>query len=253
MTIEHLRRIRYYLNRKRALFRQQRGFHVTDILLIEDNVELGQLVRGFLTQDGFSVCHVTSGEAGLDFLRTSAVRLVLLDIMLPGLDGFSVCATIRERAQIPILILSARSDKSDQLRGLNLGADDYIEKPFDIDILMAKIHTILRRNASDAPLMRVLRDGNLVLDLDANRLTIDDRVTPVTQKELQLLRLFLENPGKALRKEWLFEKVWGSDSFSEMGTLNVHINKLRDKIEPAPNAPVRIVTLWGVGYKYETL
>jgi len=226
---------------------------MVDILLIEDNEELGTLLCNFLRRDGFSVFHARTGEEGLLFCSRQKVKLVLLDVMLPGLNGFSVCGTIRETANIPIMIISARSDKEDKIQGLRFGADDYIEKPFDIDVLLAKIHAVLRRNYDMSEKGVLLSDGNLTLDIDANQAWLDREPIELTNKEFLLLTIFLRNKGKVLRKEQLFDQVWGEESISEPSTLTVHINMLREKIETDPKKPVRIRTVWGVGYKYEAV
>jgi len=224
---------------------------MVDILLVEDNEELGKLLCDFLVKDGFSVFHALSGEEGLAWININSVKILLLDIMLPGIDGFGVCSAVREKGNIPILILSAKSGKEDKIRGLEYGADDYIEKPFDVDVLIAKIRAILRRNYDMSRKGKLLADGNLSLDVEANRVFLDHHDVSMTNKEFELLTIFLQNKGKVLRKEWLFDTVWGMDSFSEPSTLTVHINKLRDKIEENPKNPQRITTVWGIGYKYE--
>ncbi len=224
---------------------------MTDILLIEDNEELGKLLSDFLTSDGFSVFHALSGEEGLAWINENTVKILILDIMLPGIDGFGVCSAVREKGSIPIIILSAKSGKEDKIRGLEFGADDYIEKPFDVDVLIAKIRAIMRRNYDMSTKGKLLSDGNLLLDIEANQVFLDHMSLPMTNKEFILLSIFLQNKGKVLRKEWLFNTVWGMDSFSELSTLTVHINKLRDKIEENSKNPRRITTVWGIGYKYE--
>lgn len=226
---------------------------MVDILLIEDNEELGTLLCEFLKRDGFTVFHTKTGEEGLLFCSREKAKLVLLDIMLPGIDGFSVCGTIRETMNIPIIIISARSDKEDKIQGLQFGADDYIEKPFDIDVLLAKIHAVLRRNYDMTEKGVLLSDGDLTLDVDANQAWLNREPIELTPKEIFLLTIFLRNKGKVLRKEQLFDQVWGEDSISEPSTLTVHINMLREKIEADPKKPLRIRTVWGVGYKYEAV
>lgn len=226
---------------------------MVDLLIIEDNIELATILCDFLSKDGYSLFHAKSGEEGMQYLKQNTVKLVLLDIMLPGLDGFGVCKLIRERGNLPIIIMSARVDKKDKLSGLELGADDYIEKPFDIDILSAKIAAQLRRSYRFIENNSVLADNDITIDLDATVVYYKNNKLDMTSKEFELLLIFLQNKGKTLRKEWLFDKVWGADSYSEPSTLTVHINKLREKIEESPKKPKRIVTVWGVGYKYETL
>jgi len=224
---------------------------MTDLLIIEDNVELAQLLCDFLKRAGYSIYHAPSGEDGLSFLERNSVKLVLLDVLLPNIDGFAVCKLIRNKKNLPIIIMSAKVGKDDKIAGLELGADDYVEKPFDIDILLAKIKSQLRRSYNLSDENPVLIDGNITIDLDANSVFIENKLVEMTVKEFELLVLFLQNKGKTLRKEWIFDKVWGVDSFSEPSTLTVHINKLRDKIEIHPKNPKRIITVWGLGYKFE--
>ncbi|SHM09650.1 DNA-binding response regulator, OmpR family, contains REC and winged-helix (wHTH) domain [Anaerosporobacter mobilis DSM 15930] len=224
---------------------------MVDILIIEDNIELGTLLKDFLKREGYTTYHAQSGEEGMRSLSLESVKLVLLDIMLPNLDGFGVCRMIREKGNTPIIIMSAKIDKEDKLAGLELGADDYIDKPFDIDILLAKIRGLLWRSYGAKEQQQILNDGNIEINKAAMSVKKDGEKLTMTLKEYELLVLFLENAGKTLQKDWLFNKVWGLDSFSEPSTLTVHINKLRDKIEVNPKKPERIVTVWGVGYKYE--
>jgi DNA-binding response OmpR family regulator len=226
---------------------------MVDLLIIEDNLELGTILSDFLARDGYSLYHAVSGEEGMEYLRHNTVKLVLLDIMLPGMDGFGVCQMIRSKGNVPIIIMSAKVEKEDKIAGLSLGADDYIEKPFDIDILLAKIKAQLRRSYELYEKGRVLSDGNLTVDLGATTAYLNGKPLDMTVKEYELLVLFLENKNKTLNKDWIFNKIWGVDSFSEPSTLTVHINKLREKIEQNPKSPKRIITVWGVGYKYETV
>ncbi|WP_150273901.1 response regulator transcription factor [Paenibacillus tepidiphilus] len=226
---------------------------MADILMIEDNRELADVIRDFLQAEGYSVHTAVTGEEGLDYLERSAVKLLLLDIMLPGLDGFAVCAKVRERYNLPILIMSARHGDDNKIIGLELGADDYLEKPFSVQLLTAKVKAQLRRSYDMKADKQLLADGDIVVDRDAMQVFKNGTPLPMTMKEYELLVLLLDHNGKALRKEWLFQQVWGADSFSEPSTLTVHINKLRDKIEHNPKEPRRIVTVWGVGYKYETV
>ena len=219
---------------------------MTDILVVEDNIEMGTLLCDFLKAEGYSVNHCADGESALTAFE-SGERLVVLDVMLPNLDGFGVCKKIRETSNAPIIIVSAKTEKDDKLNGLILGADDYIEKPYDIDILLAKIKGIFaRRYNSD-----VLSDGFLKIDRSKRTVCKGDYLLDLTQKEFDLLSLLVENTGKTLSKDFLFNKIWGFDSFSEPQTLTVHIKWLRQKIEANPKKPEHIVTVWGVGYRYE--
>lgn len=218
-----------------------------DILLIEDNEEIGGLVVDFLIAEGYDCYLALDGEEGLAVFEDEGAKLILLDITLPGIDGFVVCKRIRNKQNTPILIISAKNSKEDKLNGLLLGADDYIEKPFDIDILLAKIDGIFkRRYASDE-----IIEGNIRLDKKGRRLYLDGNFIETTIKEFDLLMYMMENKGKVLSKEELFIKIWGIDSESEPQTLTVHIKWLREKLEKNPKNPVHIQTVWGVGYRFD--
>ena len=222
---------------------------MTDILIVEDNKELAALLCDFLRAENYTVSVAETGEKALSLYEKYGARLVVLDIMLPGIDGFGVCKKIREDSNTPILIVSAKTDKDDKLNGLMLGADDYIEKPYDIDIMLAKIGGIFkRRYAMDELICGDIRINRLSRTVYKNNTEIE-----MTAKELDLLILLIENRGKALNKEYIFNQIWGSDSFSEQQTLTVHIKWLRQKIEEDPKNPKLILTVWGVGYKYESI
>lgn len=222
---------------------------MTDILIVEDNKELADLLCDFLRAENYIVSVADTGEKALSLYERYGARLLILDIMLPGIDGFAVCKKIREESNTPILIVSAKTDKEDKLNGLVLGADDYIEKPYDIDIMLAKIDGIFKRRYA----LDEITDGNLRINKENRTVYKNDILLELTAKEYELLLLLLENKGKALSKEYLFHQVWGSDSFSEQQTLTVHIKWLRQKIEDDPKNPKKILTVWGVGYKYESL
>lgn len=220
---------------------------MTDIMVVEDNQEIALLLCDFLKNEGYSVQHIANGNDAVAYFNTEGAKLLVLDIMLPGMDGFAVCQKIRENSNTPILIVSAKNQKNDQLNGLLLGADDYIEKPYDIDILLAKIKGIFARRY----LSSVFSDGFLKIDKNKRQVYQGDKLLELTQKEFDLLNLLTENSGKTLSKEFLFDKIWGFDSFSEPQTLTVHIKWLRQKLEDDPKKPVHILTVWGVGYRYE--
>lgn len=219
---------------------------MTDILIVEDNRDLANLLCDFLRAENYTVSIAESGEKALTFYEKYGARLLILDIMLPGIDGFAVCKKIREQSNTPILIVSAKTEKEDKLNGLLLGGDDYIEKPYDIDIMLAKIKGIFsRRYALDE-----LVEGNLRIN-KANRIIYKDDVPlELTAKEFDLMLLLAENKGRVLNKDYIFQHIWGSDSDSEPQTLTVHINWLRQKIENEPKKPKRILTVWGTGYKF---
>ena len=220
---------------------------MTDILIVEDNREIAELLRDFLRAENYTVSLAETGEKALSLYEKYGARLVVLDIMLPGIDGFEVCRKIRELENTPILIVSAKDSKEDKLNGLILGADDYIEKPYDIDILLAKISGIFKRRYQSDTVV----SGDLVLDKINRQVTKSGTPLQMTAKEFDLLLYLVENKGQALSKELLFNKIWGFDSFSEQQTLTVHIKWLREKIEEDTKNPKHILTVWGVGYRYE--
>lgn len=220
---------------------------MADIIIVEDNKEIGTLLKDFLVKDGYSVCIAETGERALELYDKYGAKLIVLDIMLPGIDGYRVCSKIRETSNTYIIIASAKSDKESKLNGLNLGADDYIEKPYDIDILMAKIKGIFKRKYA----VDEIKDGDIILNTVTKQLTVKGENKVVTDKEFDLLRLLIENKSTTLKKEYLFNTIWGSDSESEIQTLTVHIKWLREKIEDNPKEPKHILTVWGTGYRYE--
>ncbi|GKX67571.1 response regulator transcription factor [Inconstantimicrobium mannanitabidum] len=226
---------------------------MVDLLLVEDNLELADLICTFLKKDGFSIINVDSGEKAVEFFEDNVAKIVLLDIMLPGIDGFTVCSSIRENHNTPIIIMSAKVDKEDKINGFALGADDYIEKPVDVDILSAKISALMKRNYELKAKRTIVNSGAISINKEAKEVYLNGKMLNMTTKEFELLLLFVENPGKALKKDYIFNKIWGSESFSEDQTLTVHVKMLRDKIEDNPKKPKRILTQWGVGYKYEEI
>lgn len=226
---------------------------MVDLLLVEDNLELADLICTFLKKDGFSIINVDSGEKAVEFFEDNVAKIVLLDIMLPGIDGFTVCSSIRENHNTPIIIMSAKVDKEDKINGFALGADDYIEKPVDVDILSAKISALMKRNYELKAKRTIMNSGAISINKEAKEVYLNGKLLNMTSKEFELLLLFVENPGKALKKDYIFNKIWGSESFSEDQTLTVHVKMLRDKIEDNPKKPKRILTQWGVGYKYEEI
>lgn len=218
-----------------------------DILIVEDNKELADVLCDFLRAEQYTVSIAQNAEKGLALYEKYGARLVVLDLMLPGKDGFYVLEKVREGSNTPVLIVSAKTGKDDKLTGLDLGADDYIEKPYDIDIMLAKIRGIFKRRYS----LDELIDGSLRINKNNRTIIKDDTEMEMTGKEFELLTLLIENKGRTLSKEYLFHTVWGSDSESEQQTLTVHIKRLREKIEEDPKKPQKIVTVWGVGYKYQ--
>ncbi len=220
---------------------------MTDILIVEDNGDLANILKDFLVSESYTVSLAENAEKALTLYEKYGARLIVLDITLPGRDGFYILEKIRKESNTPVLIVSAKTEKEDKLSGLNMGADDYIEKPYDIDILLAKIRGIFKRKYS----LEEFSEGDLRIN-KINRTVLKGNISlEMTSKEFDLLMLLIENKGRALSKEYIFGRIWGSDSFSEQQTLTVHIKWLRQKIEDDPKNPKRILTVWGVGYKYE--
>lgn len=220
---------------------------MTDILIVEDNRELSSLLYDFLCAEGYAVSIADSGEKALSMYERGGAKLVLLDIMLPGMDGFAVCQEMRKLHDTTILIVSAKTGKDDKLNGLILGADDYIEKPYDIDILLAKIKGIFKRRYS----VDVIKTADIKIDRVKRMAYKGDKLLDLRAKEFDLLLLLAENKGKVLTKEKIFNQIWGFDSESELQTLTVHIKWLREKIEEDVKHPKHILTVWGVGYRFE--
>lgn len=218
-----------------------------DVLVVEDNKEISTLIKDFLEKENYIVSIAENGEKALSLYEKYGARLILLDIMLPGIDGFNVCSKIRETSNTPIIILSAKTSKEDKLNGIVLGADDYIEKPIDIDILIAKIKGIFKRRYD----IEKIVEGNLILNIAQQILTVGTKEYELTTKECELLRILIENKNTTLKKEYLFNTIWGSDSETEFQSLTVHIKWLREKIEENPKEPKHILTVWGVGYRFE--
>lgn len=218
-----------------------------DILIVEDNKELLTLLTDFLRAEGYIVSTAENGEKALHLYEKYGARLVLLDINLPGMDGFAVCEKIRSEGNTPIIMLTARVSKEDKLNGLILGADDYMEKPYDIDILLAKIKGIFKRRFAEDK----ITEGNLTLNLVTQSVTKAGKAVEMTAKEFELLKMLIENKGQVLTKDRLFNRIWGIDSESEPQTLTVHIKWLREKIESDPKKPIHILTVWGKGYRWE--
>ncbi len=218
-----------------------------DVLIVEDNKELSALLADFLRAEDYVVSVAETGEKALKMFEIYGAKLVLLDIMLPGLDGMYILEKIRARSNTPILMVSAKVEKDDKLQAIVSGADDYIEKPYDIDILLAKIKGIFKRRLATEN----FSDGNITLDVIHEKILKDGKETDNTAKEFELLKLLMENKGHTLLKEYIFDTIWGADSDSELQTLTVHIKWLREKIEKDPRNPEKIITVWGKGYRYE--
>ncbi|MBR3598763.1 MAG: response regulator transcription factor [Lachnospiraceae bacterium] len=219
---------------------------MADIIVVEDNEEIGGLLQDFLIAEGYDAYLAVTGEEGLELFESEGAKLFILDIMLPGMDGFAVCGKIREKDNTPIIIVSAKDSKEDKLNGILLGADDYIEKPYDIDILLAKVQGIFKRRYSTDEIVC----GDIKLDKIGHRVYKSGEEKSLNAKEYALLLYLMENQDKVISKDELFNKIWGFDSDSEPQTLTVHIKWLREKLEDDPKKPAHIQTVWGVGYRF---
>lgn len=224
-----------------------------DILLVEDEKELAGLLEIYIKKAGYTVYLAPSGEEALACLSRNGAKILLLDITLPGIDGFTVLSKVRKTADIPVVIISARVGKEDQLNGFRLGADDYIEKPIDPDLMVAKIHSVFFRSYGMLSENSTITSGDLTIDKAAHKVYKNGEPVALNVKEYELLLLLAENAGKTLDKDFLFNRIWGAESFSENQTLTVHIKMLRNKIEDDPKKPKHIKTVWGVGYCYEEI
>ena len=224
------------------------------ILVVDDEKLIVKGIKFSLEQDGMEVTAAYDGEEALQHVKEGNFDLVVLDVMLPKMDGLEVCQQVREFSQIPIIMVTAKGEDMDKIMGLEYGADDYITKPFNILELKARIKAILRRSvkkmATDAQPKNILKARDLELSYDSRRVFIGDREVNLTAKEFDLLELLMENPGKVYSREKLLDTVWGYDYPGDVRTVDVHVRRLREKIETNPSEPKYIFTKWGVGYYF---
>ena len=223
------------------------------ILLIEDDVEISTMLKNFLTTEEFEVVTAYDGESACDTFFSDSFSLVLLDLMIPKMNGIEVMGKIREKNTVPIIIISAKDTDSDKTLGLGLGADDYITKPFSVTEVLARIKANIRRSTQYATgiarQQSVLKRENLVMNLNDYSVTKDGRKIELTSKEFEILKLLLQNPNKVYTKEQIYSHVWNDIYFGDENAVNVHISRLRNKIEDNPREPKYIITVWGIGYK----
>ncbi|ABQ92172.1 two component transcriptional regulator, winged helix family [Roseiflexus sp. RS-1] len=226
--------------------------HMSTILLVEDDPILSETLRYNLEREGYAVINAPDGVVGLERARRDQPDMVILDVMLPRLDGFSVCRILRQESEVPILILTARQDEIDRIAGLELGADDYVAKPFSLGELLARVRAIMRRSDRRISALReVLDAGAIRLDTGSRRAWRDDVELNLSQKEFDLLACLMRNRGIALSRDVLLERVWGYDFLGDSRTVDVHIRWLREKVEPDPGKPTYIQTVRGIGYRFE--
>lgn len=229
------------------------------ILIIEDDASIAELERDYLEIEGFDIQWVDNGQTGLRKALDEDFSLILLDVMLPGLDGFAVCRAIRKEKETPIMMVTAKREDIDKIRGLGLGADDYMIKPFNPTEMVARVKAHIQRYervsraaspVEDKVKSTIITAGPMVIDQDSRIVTIDDVVIALTPREYDILLLLASNAGRVFTKEEIFERVWGLDAMGETSTIMVHVKRLREKIE-LPNRDVQLVeTVWGVGYRF---
>jgi two-component system response regulator ResD len=220
------------------------------ILVVDDDPTVAEIVAGYLDRAGFAVERAADGHTAVARAAATRPDLVVLDLMLPGIDGLEVCRRIREQGPVPVVMLTARGDEDDRILGLEIGADDYVTKPFSPRELVLRVESVLRRVGSPAAPGPWLRSGPLALDPAARRATRDGAELALTIREFDLLAFFLRHPGRVLGREELMHRVWGWE-FGDLSTVTVHVRRLREKIEEDPARPQLISTVWGVGYRFD--
>ena len=223
------------------------------VLVVEDEENLLEALRYNLEHEGYSVLTAPDGGSGLETARTALPDLVILDVMLPNLDGLEVCRILRRETDVPILMLTAKGEEIDRVVGLEIGADDYVTKPFSMRELMARVRAMLRRprKAAAGQMAAPLRSGALVVDVEAHQATLNGEDLRLKPREFDLLTLFMRNPGRAFTRDQVLEHLWGHDYIGDIRTVDVHVRWLREKIEADSSTPARIITIRGVGYRFE--
>ena len=222
------------------------------ILVVDDESRIRKLVRDFLVKKEYEVIEAADGEEALDlFYRDKNIALVILDVMMPKMDGYQVCREIRETSSVPIIMLTAKAEESDELTGFDIGADEYIAKPFSPKILVARVEAILRRTASGEKKDGSIEMGGILINKEAHQAYVDGEPIELSYKEFELLTYFMENPGIALSREKILNGVWNYDYFGDARTIDTHVKKLRAKLGEKGNRYIQ--TIWGLGYKFEVV
>ena len=225
---------------------------MTRILIVEDERSLSEPLAYLLGREGYETTVVDDGLAAVAEFDKNGTDLVLLDLMLPGLSGTEVCRELRNRSQVPIIMLTAKDSEVDVVVGLELGADDYVTKPYKTRELLARIRAVMRRRAEPEDLSDVvLEAGTVRMDVERHTVSVSGTVVPMPLKEFELLELLLRNAGRVLTRGQLIDRVWGADYFGDTKTLDVHIKRIRSKIESTPSEPTMLVTVRGLGYRFE--
>ena len=222
------------------------------IVVVEDDINIAELLRLYLEKDGFEVHIAHDGGEGLRLAESEKPDLVMLDIMLPVMDGWQVCKALRKNSNVPIIMLTAKGETEDKVMGLEMGADDYIVKPFEVKELLARVHAVLRRTGEDVPQQgKKLVFDKLVINLDSYELVVDGRKVDTPPKEMELLYHLAATPNRVYTRNQLLDEVWGFDYFGDSRTVDVHIKRLREKLEGVSDK-WSLKTVWGVGYKFES-
>ena len=225
---------------------------MTSILIVEDEAALSEPLAYLLRREGYDVAVADNGLKALEVFEDEPPDLMLLDLMLPGMSGTEVCRAIRQKSSLPIIMLSAKDDEVDIVVGLELGADDYVTKPYSSRELLARIRAVLRRRAGDPESEAgIVEYHGISLDTDRHQVSVRGQAVALPLKEFELLELLMTNAGRVLTRGQIIDRVWGSDYFGDTKTLDVHIKRLRSKVELTPSEPVMIVTVRGLGYRFE--
>lgn len=219
-------------------------------LIVEDDPNISELLRLYLGKDGFEVMIVSDGNKANASFDLFTPDVVVLDIMLPGKDGWEICKEIREKSSVPIIMLTAKSETNDKVSGLDMGADDYLTKPFEVKELLARIHAIMRRTDADAPISKKLEFDKLSINLDSYELVVNGVKIETPPKEMELLYHLASSPNRVFTRNQLLDEVWGFDYFGDSRTVDVHVKRLREKLEDVSDKWC-LKTVWGVGYKFE--
>ena len=223
------------------------------ILIVEDDLQIQTLIRDYVNASGYLAITASDGEEALMKFEAESPNLVLLDIILPKIDGFELCRKIRSESNIPIIMISSKKEDTDKILALGLGADDYVEKPFSPRVLIAKIQSQFRRVnvLSGTPHADTIAVNNLILDVSARTVSVNGTLVPFSVKEFEILHYLMLNKNQALSREKIFDEIWGYNEFGDINTVTVHMRKIREKIEADPSNPVYIETVWGIGYKFK--
>ena len=224
---------------------------MTRILIVEDEQSYRDALSYMLQREGFDVAEAADGQSGLSEFDRNGADLVLLDLMMPGMSGTEVCRQLRLRGNVPVIMVTARDSEIDKIVGLELGADDYVTKPFSHRELVARIRAVLRRGQDAELLPEVVEVGDVRMDIERHEVSVSGRAVRLALKEFELLELLLRNAGRVMTRAQLIDRVWGSDYVGDTKTLDVHVKRLRSKIEADPANPVHLVTVRGLGYKLE--